>query len=328
MTAALHALDAHEAKKLGNLLTRRADALGRFKARYRHNPESARSMTGALRRLCERFSDGEYDETTFPWELFVRRELAEMMWSIVASNYATATATRDASALRVMLACCERAGLLTYEQYRDAASFEAKGGVPRPPAGTYLSTSDLGAIIRSCARRGGPITGIRDEALLMFLAGSGPRRMEVEHVQLSDVHLSRLHVFLGHTKGGKPRDAWLHPSAAASLRRWLEVRGDEPGPLFVPLSRTRPLLDHGALSAHQIWKIVRARGQEAGFSGVTPHDMRRFLISHLLTTTDVTLVARIVGHARVSTTATYDRRPEELQRAAVATIALPRPAGG
>lgn len=321
----LHAVSDKEAKRLGKLLAKRADALRRFRARYRHNPESARAMLGALHRLTVRFTAGEHDETTFPWELLVDRDLAQLMWSTAAASMSAATATRDASALRVMLDCCHRAGILSYDQYRDAAQFVAKGGTPRPPAGTYLTTGELGAMLGACeSGPGNHATGVRDAALIMFLAGSGPRRMEVVNVDLRDLHMEELKVWLGRTKGGKPRDAWLHPSAAAHLDRWLSVRGDAPGPLFVPLSRTgRPMLEHGALSSHQVWKIVRDRGAQAGIHGLTPHDMRRFLISHLLPTTDVTLVARIVGHARISTTAKYDRRPEEDQRRAIASLDLP-----
>lgn len=323
----LHAVTAKEAKQLRKLAARRADALARFRARYRHNPESSRAMLGALHRLAVRFSGGTLDERTFPWELLVDRDLVQAMWSTVADDYSAATATRDASALRVMLQCCERAKILTYEQYRDAVDFEAKGGTHRPPPGTYLTTQQLGAVVHACENGAGNlVTGIRDAALITFMAGSGLRRMEVENVQLSDLNLAELRMWLGRTKGGRPRDAWLHPAAARSLERWLQVRGDEPGPLFVPLSRTgRPLHGRGPLSNHQIWKIVRTRGAQAGIPGLTPHDMRRFLISHLLPTTDITLVARIVGHARISTTAKYDRRPQEQLRRAVATIDLPGP---
>ncbi|MDM7853658.1 tyrosine-type recombinase/integrase [Cellulomonas alba] len=323
----LHAVTAKEAHRLAKTVARRADALGRFRGRYRHNKESSRAMTGALRRLAMRFSDGQHDETSFPWELLVDRDLAQLMWSTVAAGVSAATATRDASALRVMLQCCYRAGLLTYEQYRDAITFEAKGGLPRRPAGTYLTTAELGAVLEACMTGpGNDATGVRDAALIAFLAGSGPRRNEVVNVDLADLDLPELKAWLGTTKGGAPRDAWLHPAAADYLDRWLEIRGGQPGPLFVPLSRTgRPLVGHGPLSSHQVWKIVRTRGEQAGITGLAPHDMRRFLISHLLPTTDITLVARIVGHARVSTTAKYDRRPQEAQRLAIASLDLPAP---
>lgn len=92
------------------------------------------------------------------------------------------------------------------------------------------------------------------------------------------------------------------------------------------MSRTgRPLHDHGRLSTHQVRKIVRNRGEQAGLGGVTSHDLRRFVISTLLARgVDITLIARTVGHVNPTTTAGYDRRPADLQRAAISRIELPR----
>lgn len=155
------------------------------------------------------------------------------------------------------------------------------------------------------------------------MAGCGARRLEIAGVRLQDAHLTDARLWLGHTKGGRPRDAYLHPTAVDALTRWITARGSAPGPLFVPLSRSRALVHRGALSEHQMWKILTERARQAGLGRVTPHDMRRFLISNLLETVDVTLLARVVGHKRPSTTAQYDRRPAAKQREAVATLALP-----
>lgn|GEM_PF-3515741 len=89
------------------------------------------------------------------------------------------------------------------------------------------------------------------------------------------------------------------------------------------MEQLRPLIDHGPLSAFQIWKIVRGRAAEAGFEGITPHDMRRFLITHLLESVDIVMVAKVVGHRQTATTAKYDRRPDVAQRDAIAALDLP-----
>lgn len=80
----------------------RAKALDRFKARYKHRPESQRAMVGALRRLTTGFTGGRFDETTFPWELLVEEDLTRDVCSGAAEGYARRTAVKDASALRVM----------------------------------------------------------------------------------------------------------------------------------------------------------------------------------------------------------------------------------
>lgn len=327
MSRALRALTPAEAEQETHRIAARQAALTRFRARYRHNPESQRAMVGGLHRLATRFSQGRFDETTFPWEVLVDEDLSEMMWGAVAAKVSTATAQRDASALRVMLDCLHRVGLLNHEQHRHARGFTAKGGQARPEAGHYLSTADVAAIIRQCQSGAGTrLTRVRDTALLLTLAGSGARRDEVSQIQIEDLHLDEARVWLRNPKGGKPRSSFVHPATVSAIEAWIAVRGTDPGPLFVPLSRRRVLLEHGALSDHQIWKIVRTRAAAAGFARIAPHDLRRFFISQLLTTTDLVLVTRIVGHSRPATTARYDRRPAQMQRDAVATVELPMPA--
>lgn len=322
---AVRLLTEKEAKKQAKLAAKRAEALRRFKARYRHRPESQRAMIGALRRLASAFSGGRCDEESFPWEVLVRRELTQQVWDCVADQYSRRTAIKDASALRVILRFCRDVELITYDQWREATDFEAKGGKRRPPAGHYLDEAKLADLVAACARgSASPNTRIRDVALVLTLASTGARRSELSQCDLSGLHLTESRIWLGYTKNGEPRWGYLHPVATQSLRRWLEVRGLGAGPLFVPLSRTgRPLLDRGGLSSHQMWKVIRQRAEEAGLGVVTPHDMRRFLVSNLLDRVDLTLVAAIAGHKNPATTAGYDKRPALLHARAVATLQLP-----
>lgn len=319
----LSALDPEQAERI----TLRGEALRLFKARYRHNPESQRAMVGGLRRLATRFSNGRYDEATFPWELLVDEDLTTTLCSQAAEGYARATAVKDASALRVMLKCLNRVGVLNYEEMRHAISIELDWGSHRPRPGHYLSEPDVADIVAACAHgAANAATRLRDAALVLTLASTGARGDEVMGALIEHVDLPGDRIWLHRTKSGVPRDAWLHPAAADAIARWLEVRGTGPGPLFVPLSRTgRPLLEHGELSVHQARRVVRRRAAEAGHAGIGLHDLRRFVISTLLERgVDIALVAKVVGHQNPTTTAGYDTRGERHLRDAVARIDLPR----
>ena len=321
MSADLHVVTDDEAK----LRELRDAALRRFTARYRHNPGTQRTMLGSLRRLATVFSNGTCDETTFPWELVVNADLSEQICGTVAQNYATRTVSKDASALRQLLDCCRRVGLLDYEQYRQARDFEVRGGTPRPPTGTFLTEADVAAIVgRATQGSRHANTRLRDTAFILTLASSGARGWEVTGATLDQTFLDESRIWLVRTKGGAQRNAWLHPVTVDALRSWIAVRGDAPGALFVPLaSNGRPMVEHGTLSVHQARKIVRRIASEAGYGTVTPHDFRRFVVSTLLERKDIALVAGVVGHKKPTTTALYDRRPLQRQREAVESLVLP-----
>ncbi|MDH2415284.1 site-specific integrase [Nocardioides sp. CER19] len=322
----LRLLSPDAAEELGRTTNLRAEALAEFRAGY-PKPESLRTMAGGLNRVVKTFTKGSHSLESFPWETVDRRLATSMIRSVAAHGYSRRTVAKDASALRVMIDCCREVGLITHAECRAAQTFEIAAGVELPQPGHFLSEADVVRIIRTCEHgSGSPTTRIRDVALLLALASTAARGDELTQVDLIDVHLDERRIWLRHTKSGKPRDAWLHPTAVAGLSRWLELRGRKTGPLFVPMSRVRPLLDRGPLSTHQAWKMVQARALEAGFEHITPHDFRRFVITTLLADVDLVLVAKIVGHTNPATTALYDRRPAIKMREAVATLQLPAPA--
>ncbi|WP_416957720.1 tyrosine-type recombinase/integrase [Nocardioides sp. T5] len=318
-----------------HVLTMRAEAFDRFRRRYRHNPSSQQTMVRALEAFARLSSGGDYKAADYPWELLTDELDVEDLWRSAIGDRSHNTAMKWASAVRVMLTCCRRVGLLTHDELLHGSSFETKNaGRVLLPAGRYLSEKHVDSLLEACMTGGdcNDATRIRDHALLAVLASSGIRSVEITGLNLANITPGEQRVNLTITKGGRPRESWLHPAAVDALSAWLEIRGHEPGPLFLPLSRTgRPLLRYGAkrmfasreLSYHQVWKIVRHRGEQAGLGVVTPHDLRRFMITTLLSNGyDLVLVCRIAGHVRPETTAGYDRRPADAQREAIESLQL------
>lgn len=317
----LHVVTDEEAELIGL----RRKARDRFISQY-PKAESRRTMLGALDRIARTFSEGERSGRDFEWDLLKDEDLSNEVWQSVKLFYQPATARRDASALKEMLKCCRKVGLLWPEEYASAVSFSSKveGSAERP--GRTLTKEEMNKLMLFQVSNMHINLQARNDALMLVLASTGARRNEISSLDLEHLDLENKKVRLVITKNGYPRDAWLHESSVKAIEHWISLRGNQPGPLFVALSRTcRPLLDR-RLSPHQIWKVLGKRAEDSGVGHLTPHDMRRYLVSTLLDQgIDLALVARIVGHSNPMITATYDRRPDSRCRDAVASLNLPTP---
>jgi site-specific recombinase XerD len=114
-----------------------------------------------------------------------------------------------------------------------------------------LAVGELRKIARLLCRDGSD-EALRDRALLVVGLGSALRRCNLAALALSDVEFHRqgimLHVHREKNdqfgRGriiGLPRGRYPESCPVRSLRAWLAVRGDEPGPLFTRVGNLRPL---------------------------------------------------------------------------------------
>lgn len=313
-----------ESTELTGLTELRRAALRLYALQFPH-PLTRTTMTSALRRLARTFSNGRRDEQTFPWELLYDVADVLRMRNSALAVYQRTTVSRDESALRTMLRCCWKVGLLDHDQYQRAIDLPRLPKADAAPAGRLLSPDELGLLLADCRRDPNPVKGLRDAAALVTGASTGVRREELVTLGTRALALPErlIHLSGADTKGGNPRLAFLHSTAARVLGEWLEVRGPHPY-VFPPVSRSGRVLADRHLGSHQLWKILKARSQSAGLAEpVTTHDLRRYTISHLLDTQDLVMVSRVVGHQSPATTARYDRRDQERCRQAVETLPLP-----
>jgi site-specific recombinase XerD len=78
------------------------------------------------------------------------------------------------------------------------------------------------------------------------------------------------------------------------------------------------------MTDHAVFLACRKRAEQAGIKPFSPHDMRRTFIGDLLDAgADISVAQQLAGHASVSTTQKYDRRPEERKREAAGLLVFP-----
>jgi site-specific recombinase XerD len=124
-------------------------------------------------------------------------------------------------------------------------------------------------------------------------------------------------------KGGKERLAHVVNGAATALADWLLIRGNDQGPLFWPIRRGGHL-KRGRLTAQAVYYILKARAAQAGVADLSPHDFRRTFVGDLLDAgADIATVQQLAGQANATSTARYDRRPEEARRKAAELLHVP-----
>jgi site-specific recombinase XerD len=177
-----------------------------------------------------------------------------------------------------------------------------------------LSKDEVHALLNS-------IQNPRYQAIAMVMYGAGLRISEALALTVDDIIAARGVIIVRHGKGDKPREAKLSESLYQWLRQyWRRARPPLP---YLFASRRGILPFKGtirralALAAKRAW--IKRR--------VTPHVLRHSFATHLLEEgTDVRVVAALMGHAWIQTTARYARVTEKLVRQTPSPLdLLPQP---
>lgn len=242
--------------------------------------------------------------------------------SRLAEVYKPATANRMLAALRGTLRAAWRLDLMTAQDYQAAADVKAVTGETMP-AGRELGGGEIAALIEDCQADKNRSAGIRDAAILAVMVAGGLRRAEVASLDLDHYNQGETKLkFTGKRK--KERTVKLTNGAAVAMGDWLQVRGNEPGPLFLAINKSDRIRAAGRMTSQAIYNMLQKRAQAASINRFSPHDLRRTYISDLLEAgADIATVAKMAGHSNVQTTARYDRRPEQAKDKAAALIHFP-----
>ncbi len=295
-----------------------------------------RTMAQALDKIARLVSDDRMDLDTLPWYALRFQHVAAIRARLMetgkqdGTSCSPATANKALSALRGTLRAAWRLGQMSADDYQAAADVKGVRG-QTIPAGRELSHGELGALMAACANDPTP-AGARDAAIIAVLYAAGLRRAEIVALDREDYNAETGELRVA-GKGNKERLCWVNQGAAAALGDWLLLRdgipcrgGDmecRPGPLFWRINKGRRLIPE-RLTPQAIYNLLEKRARGAQVADFSPHDLRRTFVSDLLDAgADIATVQKMAGHANVTTTARYDRRPEEAKKKAADLLHVP-----
>lgn len=280
---------------------------------------SQRTIRYSLNRMAALLTSGECDAYTLDWSKLRYHHTAAIR-VILIQSFAPVTANKMLSALRRVLLEAYRLDLMTAADYNKAVDFP-NISAESEPRGRSLTRAEIAALLATCCTST-PID-IRDAAIFIMLLGTGLRRSELVNLELKDLNLSTGEILVRKGKRGKSRKVYLSTKAQPFALKWLEVRGDEPGPLLCRIRRGGHL-HLGRLHPDAIWRMLQHRAELTGLESFSPHDFRRTFCCDLLDAgVDIVTVQNLMGHSSPVTTAKYDRRGEEVKRLAVERLSIP-----
>jgi integrase/recombinase XerD len=168
----------------------------------------------------------------------------------------------------------------------------------------YVSKSDIESMLKATHNR--KLIGVRDNAVIELIYGSGLRAQELVDVRVGNINFD-LSIVKVMGKGRKERIVPFGRKAKESLKRYCEkvrsrwykesVSGDT---LF--LSRRGKKMTRQAL-----WGIVKRAAKNACIGkSIYPHIFRHSFATHLLESgADLRALQEMLGHSDISTTQIY-----------------------
>ena len=281
-------------------------------------PTGRRTQQQALDTIARLL--GAPDCFNLDWAALRYQHTAAIM-ARLAETYKPATANKMRVALRRVLMEAWRLGQISAEEYQRAADVKAITGETLP-AGRELSPGEISALMADCVNDITP-AGARDAAIIALMYGVGLRREEVTILDLTDYDPGTGKLVI-HGKRSKERTGYLVSGAVEAMADWLAYRGENVGPLFLAINKGGKIQYSRRVTPQAIYNLLSKRAESARVKHFSPHDLRRTFVSDLLESgADIAIVAKMAGHADVSTTARYDRRPEQAKQKAASLLHIP-----
>ena len=154
-------------------------------------------------------------------------------------------------------------------------------------------------------------TSLKARAMLSLAYGCGLRSSEVIRLRAGDIDSEQKIIRIMQSKGRKDRYVMLPAEVLDLLRQWWKAR---PSAYDAGISSEHRWLfpgriDHRPLTTRQFGRLFKEAAQAAGLrKTVSLHSLRHSFATHLLERgRDIRVIAALLGHDRLETTARYSR---------------------
>jgi site-specific recombinase XerD len=162
---------------------------------------------------------------------------------------------------------------------------------------------ELRSLLRACPET---LEGVRNRTLILALADSGLRASEILHLVIEDWRPLDRGLFVRAGKGRKDRVAFVGPTTARMLKRWLAYHPAPAPEAFVFVDRR----GHPLHRRHLV-QILHRLSRKAGLPNhrrLHPHALRHYAAtSWLRGGAGLDEVRRLLGHESLDTTLRYSR---------------------
>ena len=174
---------------------------------------------------------------------------------------------------------------------------------PGPNLPRALTPEEVTSLLQA-VQGGRPSLVKRDYAIIQLLLQTGIKLGELTRLRLSDVQLQgdgEGSLLVGEGDGNKGRQVPLSSLACAALRDYLRVRPPSASTENLFLSQ-----EGSCISKRTVQRLIRVYTKAAALEDVSARVLRdTFAVSTLEDTEDLSLVARLLGHRCLETTAKY-----------------------
>ena len=274
-------------------------------------------------KMYSEYTISNYKKDVEEFEEFLKKESFGSLLKLInnAGRYYTAflnehyrkprSVARKLSSLRSFYKYCVREGLCEKNPFGEVSSPKLDKSLPK-----FLYSEEIEVLFDSINTK--TLLGIRDNALLEFMYGTGVRVSELCSIKEKDIdYINKQVIVLG--KGKKERYLPLHDLVIDSLQEYVSyARNELQLKNKKEVSEILFLNNHGGpLTARGVRDILTRLVEKASETyKISPHMIRHSFATHLLNNgADLITVQELLGHSNLSTTQIYTHiSKEQLKR--------------